>query len=89
VAEIEQADQSVSELQASPRELLRVTTPPSFSVLGAMVASFLERYPEVRVEVVCTDSRGRLAEGFDVAVRAGHLIDSSLVAAKWLRDSGR
>jgi DNA-binding transcriptional LysR family regulator len=83
VAEIEQADQVVGELQASPRGLLRVTTPPSFSVLGAMVASFLERYPEVRVEVVCTDRVVDLVkEGFDVAVRAGHLMDSSLVARR-------
>ncbi len=44
VAEIEQAEQAVSELQTSPQGLLRVTVPLSFSVLGPMVASFLEKY---------------------------------------------
>src|SRR5215471_374237 len=83
VAEIEQADRAVSELQASPRGLLRVTVPLSFSVLGPMIASFLEKYPEVRAELVSTDRVVDLVkEGFDVAIRAGHLIDSTLVARR-------
>ena len=83
VAEIEQAEQAVSELQTSPQGLLRVTVPLSFSVLGPMVASFLEKYQEVRAELVSTDRAVDLVkEGFDVAVRAGHLIDSTLVARR-------
>jgi DNA-binding transcriptional LysR family regulator len=83
VADIEQADQAVSELQASPRGLLRVTAPLSFALLGPMVASFLEQYPDVRTELVSTDRVVNLVEeGFDVAIRAGHLMDSTLVARR-------
>src|SRR6266545_994316 len=46
-----------------------------------MVAAFLRRYPDVQVEMVCTDRRVDLVEeGFDVAIRAGPLDDSTLIA---------
>jgi len=83
ISDIEQVDQAVGELQAAPRGLLRVSAPLSFGLLVPMVASFLERYPEVRVELVCTDRVVNLVEeGFDVAIRAGHLVDSTLVARR-------
>ncbi len=83
VSDIEQVDQAVGELQAAPRGLLRVTAPLSFGVLGPMVSSFLEQYPDVQVELVCTDRVVNLVEeGFDVAIRAGRLVDSTLVARR-------
>jgi DNA-binding transcriptional LysR family regulator len=83
VSDIEQVDQAVGEFQAAPRGLLRVSAPLSFALLGPMVASFLERYPEVYVELVCTDRVVNLVEeGFDVAIRAGHLVDSTLVGRR-------
>jgi len=81
VAEVEEADQAVGQLQAAPRGRLRVTAPLSFGMLGPIVAGFLRRHPEVQVDLVCTDRRVDLVdEGFDVAVRAGPLDDSTLVA---------
>ena len=81
VAEIEEADQAVSRMHAAPRGLLRVTTPLSFGLLGPAVAAFLQRYPDVQVDMVCSDRRVDLVdEGFDVAIRAGPLDDSTLVA---------
>ena len=83
VSDIEQVDQAVGELQAAPGGLLRVTAPLSFALIGPMVASFLDRYPEVRVELVCSDRVVNLVEeGFDVAIRAGHLVDSTLIARR-------
>jgi DNA-binding transcriptional LysR family regulator len=83
VAEAEQAEQVVTRMQATPHGLLRVTTPLNFPVLGPLSAEFLARYPEVRLEMVCTDRRVDLvAEGFDVAVRAGMLPDSTLIARR-------
>jgi DNA-binding transcriptional LysR family regulator len=83
VSDIEQVDQAVGELQAAPRGLLRVSAPLSFALLWPMVASFLERYPEVRVELVCTDRVVNLVEeGFDVAIRAGRLVDSTLIGRR-------
>lgn len=81
VADLEEADRVVARLQEAPRGLLRVTTPLNFGHLGPIVAAFLKRYAEVKVEIVCADRVVDLVqEGFDVAVRAGPLADSSLIA---------
>jgi DNA-binding transcriptional LysR family regulator len=81
--EADEADLAVQQMQATPRGLLRVTAPPSLRTLGQIAAEFLKRYPDVRIEVVCTDRNVDLvAEGFDVAIRAGPLTDSSLIARK-------
>lgn len=79
--ELDAADRAVTEMEAAPRGLLRVTTPINFGFLGETVARFLERYPEVEIDLHCADRVVDLVEeGFDVAVRAGRLADSSLVA---------
>ena len=83
LTEIEQADQAVGELQATPRGLLRVTAPLSFSVLGPPVASFLAEFPDAQIELICTDRVVNLVEeGFDLAIRAGDLADSTLIARR-------
>jgi DNA-binding transcriptional LysR family regulator len=83
VAEAEEAEQAVTRLQSAPHGLLRVTTPLTFNFLGPLVAEFMKRYPEVQLELLCTDHRVDLMkEGFDVAVRAGRLADSALTARK-------
>ncbi|MCY1076406.1 LysR family transcriptional regulator [Archangium lansingense] len=83
VAEAEEAELAVTRMQAAPHGLLRVTAPLTFSFLGPIVAEFLKRYPEVQLELVCTDrSVDLMEEGFDLAVRAGRLVDSSLIARR-------
>lgn len=80
VAEAEEAELVVGRMQEVPRGLLRVTTPINFGYLGPIVASFLARYPEVQIEMLCADRVVDLIqEGFDLAVRAGHLADSTLI----------
>jgi DNA-binding transcriptional LysR family regulator len=81
VSEAEAADQAVGRLHSAPRGRLRVTAPVSVATLGPVVAEYLRRYPDVTVELVCTDRTVDLIEeGFDVAIRAGRLADSTLVA---------
>ncbi|MCP3137578.1 LysR family transcriptional regulator [Pyxidicoccus xibeiensis] len=83
VAEAEQAELAVTRMQATPHGLLRVTTPLTFSFLGPLIAEFMKRYPEVQLELVCSDRTVDLMEeGFDLAVRAGRLADSSLMARR-------
>ncbi|WNG25945.1 LysR family transcriptional regulator [Cystobacter fuscus] len=83
VAEAEQADLVVTRMQAAPHGLLRVTAPLTFSILGPIVTEFLRRYPDVQVEMVCSDRTVDLVdEGFDLAIRAGKLADSSLMARR-------
>ncbi|MFL5353290.1 LysR family transcriptional regulator [Archangium sp.] len=83
VAEAEAAELAVTRLQAAPHGLLRVTAPLSINLLGPIVAEFMKSYPEVQLELVCTDRAVDLVEeGFDVAIRAGKLADSSLIARR-------
>lgn len=85
LADLEDANLSVSQLQATPRGQLRVNAPMSFGLLHLAPAlpDFLERYPEVDVDLTMNDRFVDLIdEGFDLAVRAGKLEDSSLVARK-------
>lgn len=81
VSEIDEAEHAVTRLEQAPRGLLRVTLPVNLGVLGPIIAAFAARYPDVQLELVCTDRVVDLVEErFDVAVRIGHLVDSTLVA---------
>lgn len=85
LADIEEANLSVSQLQSAPRGRLRVSAPMSFGFLhlAPAIPDFLARYPDVEVEMTANDRFVNLVdEGFDVAVRIGNLEDSSLVARK-------
>jgi DNA-binding transcriptional LysR family regulator len=51
--------------------------------LAGILAEFLARYPKVQLDVILTPRRVDLVtEGVDLALRAGHLADSSLVARR-------
>lgn len=81
VGEIEDAERAVSNLQAAPRGLLRVTAPVNVNFLGPIVSDYLKRYPEVRLDLFCTGRAVDLVEErFDVGIRAGALADSTLIA---------
>lgn len=83
IATLEAAQLAVSALQREPRGRLRVTATPQMGqlFLGPLVVAFLEAYPAVQVSLHLTDRHvDLLAERFDVALRAGPLPDSSLVA---------
>ncbi|MBN9547522.1 MAG: LysR family transcriptional regulator [Alphaproteobacteria bacterium] len=70
---------------AAPRGRLRVNSyvPFGHHRLMALLPRFLERYPEISVEAVLTDSViDLMEERADVAIRAGPLSESRLVARK-------
>ncbi len=78
------AEDAVREVQDEPRGLLRVTGPVDMGgVLGSLIAEFRAAFPKVEVGATITQRRVDLVrEGYDVAVRAGELQDSSLLARK-------
>ena len=85
LADLEDANLSVSQLQAAPRGKLRVNAPMSFGFLhlAPAIPDFLFRFPDVEIEMIMNDRFVDLVdEGFDVAVRIGALEDSSLVARR-------
>jgi len=77
------AEDLVAELHDVPCGVLRVSAPLTFAFLGPIVAEYARRHPSVRVDMVCTDRVvDLLGEGFDVAVRAARMPDSSLIARR-------
>ena len=83
LAEIEAADTLADEAQALPRGLLRVTAPVALGAtfLPGLVVEYMRLYPQVQVDLMLQDRRADLLEDeMDVAIRAGALPDSSLVA---------
>jgi DNA-binding transcriptional LysR family regulator len=52
-------------------------------LIASLIGEFLGRYPKVQIDVVLTPRRVDLVnEGFDLALRAGPLVDSSLVVRR-------
>lgn len=85
VAELDQAELAVTELQGTPRGVLRLSLPMSFGVryLSPVIADFMSNYRDLSVEIAFSDRVVNIVdEGFDLAVRIGHLKDSSLFARK-------
>lgn len=91
VAAVESATAAIRARDGTPRGLLRVTLPPGGQTLfGDLLASFMTRYPEVRLEVLAVTRHVDLvAEGFDVGVRAGALHGSSLISRRLLQTTAR
>ena len=55
----------------------------STGLIATLIAEFVGRYPKVQIEVVLTPRRVDLVgEGFDLALRAGPLVDSSLIVRR-------
>lgn len=83
LAQIAEAETAADAIQAGPRGLLRVTAPMVLgtTILPRLLASYLRRHPEVQVDLVLQDLRiDLLADELDVAIRAGSLPDSGLIA---------
>jgi DNA-binding transcriptional LysR family regulator len=91
LADIDEAERAVTQLQTEARGKLRVSAPMSFGLeyVAPVVASLLEEYDDLEIDIDYADRRvDLLAEGFDVAVRVGSLQDSSFMARK-LADTHR
>jgi DNA-binding transcriptional LysR family regulator len=85
LADLEEANLAVRQLQSAPRGTLRINAPMSFGFLHLAPAlpDFMARYPEVELDVSMTDRFVDLVdEGFDLAVRIAALQDSSLIARR-------
>lgn len=83
--EIKTAESEISSTQGEPSGLLRITAPADMgrSILPDIISKYTDKYPKVSVETLLTDRRvDLLSEGVDLAIRAGVLKDSTLIAKK-------
>ena len=80
-----QAEDAVTELQGEPQGNLKISSPMSFGRLhvAPLIPKLLQRYPKLQIDLVMDDRKVDLvAGGFDVAIRAGNLPASTLIARK-------
>jgi DNA-binding transcriptional LysR family regulator len=83
LADVEEAEGAAEGEQTRPSGRLVVSAPVGFGRLhvSPIMSAYLKRYPEVSGELRLSDRMVNLVEdGVDLAVRIGHLPDSSLVA---------
>ncbi|HED3855958.1 LysR substrate-binding domain-containing protein [Enterobacter soli] len=81
--QVSAAERAVERLRATPAGTLRVSAPTSFGgcVVAPLTATFLQRFPEVRVELDLTNRMVDLVdEGVDLAIRIGDIHHDDLVA---------
>jgi DNA-binding transcriptional LysR family regulator len=85
LGDINEATAAAADAQSDLSGVVRVTAPVDLGVwaLASIVARFVKKHPKIRIELALT---GRVVdlvgEGFDLAVRAGPLRDSSLIARR-------
>ena len=83
LGDVEEAEDAVEGEQTRPGGRLVISAPVGFGRLhvSPMVSAYLKRYPEVGVDLRLSDRMINLVEeGVDLAVRIGHLPDTTLVA---------
>lgn len=85
LAEVDEAEAAAAGAHAEPRGQLGVTAPVLFGrmFVAPLLLDFLALHPEVTARVLLVDHIVDLMdEGLEVAVRIGHLPDSSLAAIR-------
>lgn len=85
LSELEETEAALTQSTSHVKGRLRVDVPTPLGRLVIIPAlpDFLQRYPEIELEIGCDDRPiDLLEEGVDCVIRVGHLPDSSLVARR-------
>ena len=85
LSDVKDAEESLSRTRLSPSGRLRVDAPTGLAneILVPALPSFFEQYPDIQLELGCSDRPVDLIEeGVDCAVRGGQLADSTLIARR-------
>jgi DNA-binding transcriptional LysR family regulator len=83
--ELVAASESARDLGQRPGGLLRLAVPRAVVpiLLGPLIASFCEAYPEVEVEIAASEELVDIAaEGFDAGIRLGQFIAPDMTAVR-------
>lgn len=85
LADLEEAEQAVSQAHGALRGRLKVALPLSFGLLhlAGLIDEFMNLHPEMEFDLDFNDRQiDLMQEGFDLAIRIARLPDSSLIARK-------
>lgn len=83
--ELEETESAIGQATANPKGRLRVDVPGSIGrrIIIPALGDFFKRYPEIELEVGCSDRPvDLLEEGVDCVIRGGEITDLSLVARR-------
>jgi DNA-binding transcriptional LysR family regulator len=81
LGELDAAEQELSDIRAAPKGKLRVSLPAIGTLLLPALSEFIQRYPDVELDVDFSDRKVDLIdEGFDAAVRIGEKDDTRLLS---------
>ncbi|MES2355244.1 MAG: LysR family transcriptional regulator [Pseudomonadota bacterium] len=86
VREVELGEAALQSSQSKPTGVLKVTAPVDIghTVLPRITRAYLARYPDTTIELLVSNRIVDLVgEGIDLAIRAGVLKDSSLIAKRF------
>ena len=88
LSSLEEAELAVSQQNQQPRGVLKINAPMSFgiSVLGKIVAEFMTRYPDIKIQLTLEDRFvDPIAEGYDLTIRIGRQPQSPNLAVKHIK----
>ncbi len=83
--QLEALDSEMADLQDKPKGLVRITAAGEYAerFVAPVIAKFVTKYPDVSIEFESNMQVVDIIEaGFDIAIRASALTDSSLIARK-------
>ncbi|BCM24216.1 LysR family transcriptional regulator [Methyloradius palustris] len=83
--ELDDTEASVRQFTTKPKGRLRIDLPASLGrqVVMPAIKEFFDRYPEIELEIGCSDRPvDLLQEGVDCVIRGGELLDQSMVARR-------
>ena len=85
LADLDDMEQQLGDLQTQARGRLRISAPVSFATrhLAPLLGDFQRAHPGVDIDLQLNDRKVDIVEeGFDIALRIGHLKSSSLIAKR-------
>ena len=85
LADARAAEEMITAMQSTPKGALRISAPVDLgnNQLSHAVSEFLLKFPEVTINMTLDDSYVEIiSEGYDIAIRIGDLVDSSMRARK-------
>lgn len=85
LADIDDMEDQLGDLQTQARGTLRISAPVSFAIrhMAPLLSRFQQAHPAVGIDLQLNDRKVDIVEeGFDIALRIGHLKSSSLIARR-------
>ncbi len=83
LVDVDDMENQLGSMQVTAKGLLRISAPVSFATrhLATLLCDFQSAHPEVGIDLQLNDRKiDIIEEGFDIALRIGHLKSSSMIA---------